>query len=259
MVQGRLKGKVALITGGGSGIGAAVAKVFCAEGAAVFLVDADVNGLDKTCRQIQESQPGARALSFRANVADRDLADKAVSNCVSAFGGLDVLVNNASMRSYVTASQASEAEWLEIVTVNLAGISHYCHASLPHLREKGHGSIVNISSCYALKARKGMPLYDATKAAQISLTRSLAFEEAEHGVRVNAVSPGSTLTDFHLERARKIGKSVEQLKTERKDTSLLGRWATPEEIAWPVLWLASSEASFITGTNLVVDGGLHIK
>jgi meso-butanediol dehydrogenase/(S,S)-butanediol dehydrogenase/diacetyl reductase len=76
---------------------------------------------------------------------------------------------------------------------------------------------------------------------------------------VNAVSPGSTLTDFHLERARKIGKSVEQLKTERKDTSLLGRWATPEEIAWPVLWLASSEASFITGTNLVVDGGLHIK
>jgi meso-butanediol dehydrogenase/(S,S)-butanediol dehydrogenase/diacetyl reductase len=73
------------------------------------------------------------------------------------------------------------------------------------------------------------------------------------------VSPGSTLTDFHLERAQKIGKSVEQLKTERKDTSLLGRWASPDEIAWPILWMASSEASFITGTNLVVDGGLHIK
>jgi meso-butanediol dehydrogenase/(S,S)-butanediol dehydrogenase/diacetyl reductase len=104
-----------------------------------------------------------------------------------------------------------------------------------------------------------MPLYDATKAAQLSLTRSLAFEEAENGVRVNSVSPGSTLTDFHLERAQKIGKSVEQLKTERKDTSLLGRWASPDEIAWPILWMASSEASFITGTNLVVDGGLHIK
>ena len=73
------------------------------------------------------------------------------------------------------------------------------------------------------------------------------------------MSPGSTLTDFHLERAQKIGKSVEQLKTERKDTSLLGRWASPDEIAWPILWMASSEASFITGTNLVVDGGLHIK
>jgi meso-butanediol dehydrogenase/(S,S)-butanediol dehydrogenase/diacetyl reductase len=259
MAQGRLKGKVVLITGGGSGIGAAVAKVFCAEGVAVFWVDADVNGLDKTCHPIQESQPGTRALSYRANVPDLDLAGQAVSDCAGAFGGLDVLVNNASMRSHVMASQASEAKWLEIVSVDLAGITHDCHASLPYLREKGHGSIVNVSPCCALKARKGMPLYDATKAAQISLTRSLAFEEAEHGVRVNAVSPGSTLTDFHLERAREIGKSVEQLKTERKDTALPGRCATPEEIAWPVLWLASSEASFITGTNLVVDGGLHIK
>lgn len=259
MDQGRLRGKVALITGGGSGIGAAVAKVFCAEGAAVFLVDADHSGLDKTCRLIRESQSGTRALSFKADVTDSEMAKKAVADCVGAFGGLDILVNNAAMRSYVAASQASEADWYAIVNVNLAGITNYCCASLPFLREKGDGSIVNVSSCYALKARKGMPLYDATKAAQISLTRSLAFEEAENGVRVNAISPGSTLTDFHLERARKIGKSVEQLKTERKDTSLLGRWATPEEIAWPVLWMASSEASFITGANLVVDGGLHIK
>ena len=259
MVQGRLQDKVALITGGGSGIGAAVAKVFCSEGAAVFLVDSDLSGLDKTCRQIREATPNARVLSFKANVADRDMANKAVADCVSSFGGLDILVNNAAMRSEVPASQASEAEWFAIVGVNLAGITNYCHASLPHLRAKGQGSIVNVSSCYALKGRKEMPLYDATKAAQLSLTRTLAFEEAENGVRVNSVSPGSTLTDFHLERAQKIGKSVEQLKTERKDTSLLGRWASPDEIAWPILWMASSEASFITGTNLVVDGGLHIK
>jgi meso-butanediol dehydrogenase/(S,S)-butanediol dehydrogenase/diacetyl reductase len=103
-----------------------------------------------------------------------------------------------------------------------------------------------------------MALYDATKAAQLALTRSLACEEAVHGVRVNAVCPGSTLTEFHVGRAQKMGKGVEQLKTERKDTSLLGRWAEPEEIAWPIMWLASSEGSFITGTTLVVDGGLHI-
>lgn len=103
-----------------------------------------------------------------------------------------------------------------------------------------------------------MALYDATKAAQLAFTRSLAFEEAPHGVRANAVCPGSTLTEFHVGRAQGAGKSVDQLRTERKDTSLIGRWADPLEIAYPILWLASDEASFITGTTLMVDGGLHI-
>jgi meso-butanediol dehydrogenase/(S,S)-butanediol dehydrogenase/diacetyl reductase len=92
----------------------------------------------------------------------------------------------------------------------------------------------------------------------LAMTRTLAFEETAHGVRVNAVCPGSTLTDFHVNRARAVGNSVEALKTQRQDTSLIGRWATPEEIAWPILWLASDEASFITGTTLMVDGGLSI-
>jgi 2-hydroxycyclohexanecarboxyl-CoA dehydrogenase len=90
------------------------------------------------------------------------------------------------------------------------------------------------------------------------MTRTLAHEEVAHGVRVNAVCPGSTLTDFHTSRAKAVGKSVETLKTERQTTSLLGRWATPQEIAWPILWLASDEASYITGTALMVDGGLSI-
>jgi meso-butanediol dehydrogenase/(S,S)-butanediol dehydrogenase/diacetyl reductase len=90
------------------------------------------------------------------------------------------------------------------------------------------------------------------------MTRTLAFEESAHGVRANAVCPGSTLTDFHVAKARAVGKSVETLKTERHDTSLMGRWASPHEIAWPILWLASDEASFITGATLMVDGGLSI-
>ena len=145
-----------------------------------------------------------------------------------------------------------------MVNVNLVGMSNYVQAALPALRESGAGSIVNVSSCYAVTGRRGMALYDATKAAQLSYTRTLAFEEAAHGVRVNAVCPGSTLTDFHVGRAQNAGKSIEQLKTERKDTSLIGRWAAPQEIAWRIVWLASSEASFITGTTLMVDGGLHI-
>ena len=258
MRPARLQGKVALITGAGSGIGAATAQIFGQEGAAVLLVDADPQGLERTRQAMLQAMPDVRVLGFEADVTDRERALHVVAEGVKAFGGLDILVNNAAMRNYSPAAEASAAEWQAMVGVNLVGITHYCHAALPHLRSTGQGSIVNVSSCYAVKGRKGMALYDATKAAQLALTRSLACEEAAHGVRVNAVCPGSTLTDFHVGRAQKIGKSVEQLKTERKDTSLLGRWATPEEIAWPILWMASSEGSFITGTTLVVDGGLHI-
>jgi meso-butanediol dehydrogenase/(S,S)-butanediol dehydrogenase/diacetyl reductase len=258
MGQPRLQGQVALITGAGSGIGAATARIFVQEGASVFLVDADAQGLERTRQTIVQATPEARVLCAQADVSDPVLAQEAVARCVKELGGLDILVNNAAMRNYSAAAQATAAEWHAIVGVNLVGITNYCHAALPHLRSTGYGRIVNVSSCYAVKGRKGMALYDATKAAQLALTRSLACEEAVHGVRVNAVCPGSTLTDFHVGRAQQAGKSVEQLKTERKDSSLLGRWATPEEIAWPILWMASSEGSFITGSTLVVDGGLHI-
>lgn len=258
MGQARLQGQVALITGAGSGIGAATAHIFAQEGASVFLVDADAQGLERTREAIVQTAPEVRVLCAQADVSDPALALQAVARCVQELGGLDILINNAAMRNYSAAAQATAAEWHAIVGVNLVGITNYCHAALPHLRSTGHGSIVNVSSCYAVKGRKGMALYDATKAAQLALTRSLACEEAVHGVRVNAVCPGSTLTDFHVGRAEKIGKSVAQLQTERKDTSLLGRWATPDEIAWPILWMASSEGSFITGSTLVVDGGLHI-
>ncbi len=258
MGQARLQGQVALITGAGAGIGAATAHVFCQEGAAVFLVDANTQALTRTQKALLLAFPGAQVRCLEADVTDRALAQQAVDDCVATFAGLDILVNNAAMRNYSPAAEATSQEWQAIVGVNLVGITHYCHAALPHLRRSGRGSIVNVSSCYAVKGRKGMALYDATKAAQLALTRSLACEEAVHGVRVNAVCPGSTLTDFHVGRAQQAGKSIEQLKTERKDSSLLGRWAAPEEIAWPILWLASAEASFITGTTLVVDGGLHI-
>ncbi|MDR7096368.1 SDR family NAD(P)-dependent oxidoreductase [Hydrogenophaga laconesensis] len=258
MREPRLAGKVALITGGGAGIGAAAAHLFCQEGAAVLLVDANAEALERTKASVLETIPSARVVTVAANVADEAAAKAAVQQCVAQWDGLDILVNNAAMRNYTAAANATPAEWQAMVGVNLVGMSNYCGAALPALRQSGAGAIVNVSSCYAVTGRKGMALYDATKAAQLAFTRSLAFEEAPHGVRANAVCPGSTLTDFHVGRAQTSGKSVEQLKTERKDTSLIGRWASPEEIAWPIVWLASSEASFITGTTLMVDGGLHI-
>lgn len=255
----RLAGKVALVTGGGAGIGAATATLFCAEGAAVLLVDRDAAALERTARMVRERTPSARIDFAVADVTDEDAARAAVRQCEQAFGRLDVLVNNAAMRNYAALADATPQEWQAVVGVNLLGNANYCRAALPLLRTAGRAAIVNVSSCYAVTGRKGMGLYDATKAAMLAMTRTLAFEESEHGVRVNAVCPGSTLTDFHVNRTTAAGRSVEELRAQRQDTSLLGRWADPMEIACPILWLASDEASFITGTTLMVDGGLHIK
>jgi meso-butanediol dehydrogenase/(S,S)-butanediol dehydrogenase/diacetyl reductase len=256
--MGRVKDKVVLITGGGAGIGAATGQLVCAEGGMTMLVDANAEALAGTKKAIAEQIPGAHVVTFVADVAEANEADHAVKQTVEAFGRLDVLVNNASMRNYSAVAEASPDEWRAVVGVNLVGVANYCRAALPALRKNPGASIVNVSSCYAVVGRKGMGLYDATKAGILSLTRTLAFEETPHGVRVNAVCPGSTLTDFHISRAKAAGKSVEALKTERQATSLLARWAAPQEIAWPIIWLASDEASFVTGATLMVDGGLSI-
>jgi meso-butanediol dehydrogenase/(S,S)-butanediol dehydrogenase/diacetyl reductase len=235
----RLKSKTCLITGGGAGIGAATTKIFRQEGAEVFVVDA-------------KAGPG---VDFVADVADPSLAAKALGKLQK----LDVLVCNAAMRNYSALGDATPEEWQKVVAVNLLGAAHYVRAALPLLRKSGKGAIVLVSSVYGVAGRKGMGLYDATKAGLLAMTRTLAHEEAEHGIRANAVCPGSTLTDFHIDKAKAAGKDVEKLKRERDETSLIGRWATPEEIAYPILWLASDEASFITGATLMVDGGLSVK
>ena len=254
--NGRLHEKSALITGGGGGIGAATAGVFCAEGASVMLVDASEDGLARTAAALRAAYPKAHVLTCVADVADADRARQAVAQAVKGLGGLDILVNNAAMRNYDALAEVTPAAWQAMVAVNLIGPSNYIAAALPALRASGKGSVVTVSSCYAVTGRKGMGLYDTTKAGLLAMTRTLACEEAAYGVRANALCPGSTLTDFHVGRAQASGKSVEVLKTQRQDTSLLKRWASPEEIAWPILWLASDEASFITGATLMVDGGL---
>jgi len=254
----RVEGKAALITGGGAGIGAATGELICAEGGMALLVDADARALAGTMQGIAERVPRARVSTFAADVADADAAARAVEHALQTFGRLDILVNNAAMRNYSAISDSTPGEWQAMVGVNLVGTANYCKAALPALRRSGRASIVNVSSCYALTGRKGMGLYDATKAGILAMTRTLAFEEVAHGIRVNAVCPGSTLTDFHISKAKAIGKTIEALKSERQSTSLLGRWAAPQEIAWPILWLASDEASFVTGATLAVDGGLSI-
>lgn len=259
-MAGRMAGRVALVTGAAAGIGAACARVFCAEGAAgVVLVDRDAAGLQATRLALEQAWPGVPLHAAMAEVADTAALAAAIEQAVARFGALHTLVNNAAMRHHGPLAEADDANWQAVLGVNLMGSAAACRAALPALRASGRGSIVNVSSCYAVTGRRGMGLYDATKAALLSLTRTLAAEEAGHGVRVNAVCPGSTLTEFHLQRAQAAGTPVEVLRTQRQSTSMLGRWAEPQEIAWPVLWLASDEASYITGTTLMVDGGLHAQ
>jgi 2-hydroxycyclohexanecarboxyl-CoA dehydrogenase len=246
----RLEGKVAIVTGGGAGIGAAVGRIFCAEGARVVLVDRDADALRKTAAAIRSSPSATQVETFAAEVADFEQCAAAVRHAIAAFGRLDTLVNNAGIRTRTALAQATPADWHGILDVNLLGAVNFFKASVPELRRAGKASVVNVSSVYAVMGRRDMGLYDATKAALLALTRTMAFEEADHGVRANAILPGSTLTDFH----RAKGRSREDIRSD----SLMKRWASPEEIAYPILWLASDEASFITGSTLIVDGGLAI-
>jgi 2-hydroxycyclohexanecarboxyl-CoA dehydrogenase len=244
----RLQGKAALITGAARGIGAETARLFGAEGARVLIVDRDGEALQQCAETVRRA--GASVEAFAADIAEPAACAAAVERALSAFGRLDTVVNNAAIRIPASIEQATPGDWQRIVEVNLFGTVNVSRAALAALRAAGRSSIVNVSSCYAETGRPNMGLYDATKAAMLSLTRTLAFEEVRHGIRVNAVTPGSTLTDYHAGRGRK----ADEVRTD----SLVGRWATPLEIAYPILWLASDEASYVTGAALAVDGGLSI-
>ncbi len=251
----RMHDRIAVITGGAGGIGAETARLFSAEGARVAIVDLGAERVREVAASIVEEVPGAEVLPVVADISSEDEAERAVAETVAAFGGLTTLVNNAGVREFGPLAEASRESWRRIIGVNLLGTANCTKAALPELRAANRAAIVNVSSVHAEVGRKGMGQYDATKAAIVSLTRTLAWEEAGHGVRVNAVCPGGTLTPYHVARYRERGVSDAALHAMQADTCLLGRWAEVGEIAYPILWLASDEASFVTGTALMVDGG----
>jgi meso-butanediol dehydrogenase/(S,S)-butanediol dehydrogenase/diacetyl reductase len=254
----RMKGKIALVTGAGGGIGAAIAELFCQEGASIVLFDQNAGLLEKTAARLRELCPHGEIETCAGDVSDPADSERAVGQVLSAFGGLSVLVNNAAVRNHASVEASDPEEWNRLFSINVLGAVNFCKSALPALRKSGNASIVNLSSCYAVVGRKGMPIYDASKAALLSLTRTLACEEAEHGVRANAVCPGGTLTPFTLGRGMQRGEKPEDMAKEQRSDSLLRRWARPEEIAFPVLWLASDESSYMTGATIMVDGGLSI-
>lgn len=254
----RMVGKTAIITGGGGGIGAATGELFCREGAAVLLFDSNADLLKDAAAQLRGQKAGAKVETYTGDVSVPADAAAAVERAVTAFGGLNVLVNNAAVRNLASVEKSEIEEWQRLYSINVIGAVNLCKAALPALRRDGKASIVNLSSCYAVVGRSGMPIYDATKAALLSLTRSLACEEAQNGIRVNAVCPGGTLTPYTVGRAVASGRKAEEMPGDHRTDSLLRRWAKPEEVAFPILWLASDESSYMTGATIMVDGGLSI-
>ncbi|CAD6558683.1 Cyclopentanol dehydrogenase [Paraburkholderia kirstenboschensis] len=251
----RIKDKVAIVTGGAGGIGSATGTVFCEEGGKVVLVDRDGAALDDAAARIRDTVPGATVLTVIADVANEISATDIAAKTLDGFGRIDVLVNNAGIRSYSPLAEASAQSWQDILGVNLLSYAFMSKAVIPAMRASRQGSIINISSTYAVTGRPGMGQYDATKAAILALTRTLAFEETPNGIRANAVCPGFTLTPFHVAKAQANGQSAEDLRTADIDGCLMRRWADPREVAYPILWLASDEASYITASTLMVDGG----
>jgi NAD(P)-dependent dehydrogenase (short-subunit alcohol dehydrogenase family) len=251
-LSSRVEGKVALVTGAGTGIGRAVCVRLAEEGAEVVVTSQTPAHLEETCRLAAEAS-GREQLGIQLDVGDSDAVDRVVAVVAERFGRIDVLSNNAGIELVHGPSlvETTDEEWERVFRVNVAGTFYACRAAIPHMPDGS--SIVNMASINSFVAWENDAPYTATKGAVLQLTRALALELAPRNVRVNAVCPGvidTPLTDAFLERA----DDPEALRAEYAATSPLNRMGTAREVANCVLFLASDEASFVTGSALLVDG-----
>ena len=246
----RLQGKVAIITGGARGQGAAEARMFVREGAKVVFGDV----LDDDGRQVEAeiTAAGGEAVYVRLDVTDEESWREAVGTAVSRFGKVDILVNNAGIASWNAGDDASVAEWDRIMEVNAKGVFLGTKAVIPAMRAAGGGSIINISSISGMVGQTNIhPGYNASKGAVRILTKSTAVQHAAEGIRCNSIHPGPVKTPM----TERSWSNPEWLQATERRTPL-GRYAEPDEIAYGVLFLASDESSFMTGSEMVIDGGM---
>jgi len=247
-----LENKVALITGGASGIGQAAALLFSQEGAAVAIVDIH-DHLGQTAVAEIKSLDG-RAFFIHCDVTSAADCQEAVDKTIAAYGGLDILFNNAGIIRRTDIINTSEQEWDLVMAVNVKSIFLMSKYAIPHMIKAGGGVIINTSSGWGLKGGANAVSYCASKGAVTNMTRAMAIDLGGHNIRVNALCPGDTDTPMLRSEARQLGESEEVFMADAADRPLK-RYAQPVEIAQAALFLASDAASYMTGTALVVDGG----
>ena len=250
----RLEGKATIITGGASGIGRAICEVFAEEGARLTIADIDVEGGEQTLENVRAA--GGEAQFVATDVSQEADVEAMVRAAVDAYGTVNVLVNDAAAFVFGEVQDISDADWARVFGVNVIGQAYCVKHVLPHMQAAGGGSIVNLASVSGFIAQPGFIPYNASKGAVMQLTRCLAMDLAPYNIRVNCVCPGSVLTPATERHRRFVGADPEEFLAEAGASNFMKRVADPREIAYGALFLASDEASFVTGAPLVMDGGL---
>lgn len=246
-----LDGKIALVTGGGSGIGRATALAFAREGAKVLIADVIVDSAKETLVMINEA--GGEGMVTKVDVSQSEEVESMVSQLVDTYGRLDCAFNNAGIGGgWGFTAKCTEEEWDRVMSINLKGVWLCMKYEIPQMLQQGGGSIVNTASVAGLVGMLGTPAYVASKHGVVGITKAAAMEYATSGIRINAVCPGIIRTPM-------IGRRLERKPESEavyRSMEPMGRLGTPEEIAEAVVWLSSDAASFVTGLPMAVDGGL---
>ena len=252
----RFKNQVAIVTGGSVGIGEAACEMFAEEGARVVIADIDDAAGQALAAKLK--QAGSEALFIHTDIASEDHAQRLITETVKAFGTVDVLVNNAAA-FVLKGLEATVVDWMKSLSVNVIGTALVTKYAVEQMKKndegKGKGAIVNLASISGFVAQPNFLTYSATKAALVQMTKNLALDLAPFNIRVNAVCPGTILTRASYDHMERTGQSLADFLAEQGPAHLLNRVGHPREVAYPILFLASEEASFITATHLMVDGG----
>jgi NAD(P)-dependent dehydrogenase (short-subunit alcohol dehydrogenase family) len=253
-VSGQVTGKVALVTGGASGIGRAAAIALAREGANVALADVDAEGGAETVRAVEAA--GGAALFVSTDVSRADAVEALIAETVQRFGRLDCAVNNAGIQGELNPTdECSEENWNRIIGINLTGVWLCMKYEIARMREQGSGAIVNVASNFGFVGSPGMPAYSAAKHGVLGLTKTAALEYAQSGIRVNAVCPGPVQTPLVDNMLIDQPEAADEIMNSITRRLPMGRIGQPEEIGEAIMWLCSDGASFATGVALPVDGG----
>ena len=249
----RLRNKAAIVTGGASGIGRAICELFAAEGARLTIADIDAEGGAQTLASVRAA--GGEAQFVSTDVSKEADVERMVAAAADAHGAVDILVNDAAAFVFGEVEHISDADWQRVFGVNVIGQAYCVKHALPHMKAAGGGAIVNIASVSGFIAQPGFIPYNASKGAVMQLTRCLALDLAPHNIRVNCVCPGAVLTPATERHRRFVGADRDAFLAEAGASNFMKRIADPREIAYGALFLASDEASFVTGAPLIMDGG----